>query len=124
MGLHHHHGGQGLLQPRQKLLQQRIGQAAKLFVQLQLHPRGQKGRTFQQPRNARVDIVLQQAAQTFGNAGIFGGKFRRALIQQREFIIIGVAKGLFHAPPRSGRIRILPAPRSISAVKPTGISAG
>ena len=67
------------------------------MLDLQLHARGEKRRALQQARDHRIGAVADQAAQSLGDAGIFGGEFRALLAQHGEFAIVEVSELVVHA---------------------------
>ena len=67
---------------RDKLLKQIVGEFRKFVLELELDARRQKGGSFQEAADQRIDAIFEEAAEPLGNARIFVGEFARLLIEQ------------------------------------------
>ena len=81
---------------RRKLIDQVGGEVGELVLELQLHPRRQKGRAFEQPADHRIDPVFHQPAEPLGHARVGLGEFAGLLAQDREFLVVEPEKFPVH----------------------------
>src|SRR5258708_29727440 len=86
---------------RNELFQQILGELGEFVFELELHPRGKEGGSFQQPPDQRIDTVLQNAAQAFRNSRIFLGELARMLVEQLKFGVVEIEKFPVHARSQS-----------------------
>ena len=82
---------------RDELLEQIVGEFRKFVLELELNPRGEEGRAFQQTADHRIDAVFQDAAEPLRDARIFVGEFARLLVEQLKFPIVEIEKFPVHA---------------------------
>src|SRR5262249_45408881 len=108
---------------RDQLLQQIGGELGKLVLELELHARGQERGALEQAGHHRIHAVGDQAAQTFGDAWIFGGEIARLLMEQLQFAIVEVEEFPVHGG-YSRPTEILPLSSSRSATNSTGTFNG
>ncbi len=88
---------------------------------LELYAGGQERRALQQSGDHRIGAVGEQAAEPFGDAGIFLREFRRLLAQNLQLAIVEVEELAVH---QSRSTLILPESSSTSATNSTGTSIG
>ena len=92
----HHGRGRRRKVVGHQLVQQVIGEFRELVFQLQLDPRRQIGRAFEQAEDHVVGTLFDQAAEPSRNAGELFGEFLGLLLQQAEFLIEQVEKFTVH----------------------------
>ena len=64
--------------------------SGKLVLELELHARGEEGRTFEQPGDHRVGALADEAAEALGDARILGRELGAVLAQESELPIVEV----------------------------------
>ena len=108
---------------RDQLLEQIVGEFRKFVLELELYPRGKKGRALEQAADHRIDAIVQNAAEPLRYSRIFVGEFARLLVEQLEFPIVEIEKFAVHARLHK-RLTIILPPSTMSAMNSTGTCTG
>ena len=129
--LHHRHRGDGRQVVRVDQLEQVLGEAGELRIDLQLHPRGQKGEPLQQSLHVGVGALERLQPQSPRDLGKLAGELPAHLPQVLELAVVVVKQPRVHGlilgahrrqthhypAPAASTTWTLPSSRSISVLR-------
>ncbi len=111
--LHHRHRRHRREVVRVDGVQQVLGEARVLAVELELHARGEKGEAFQQPLDVRVRALEALEAEPGGDLRELGRELRARLANELQLAVVVLEQARVHgvSPARSRRTRRSRDPR-------------